>query len=155
QPHEQLAVTLHQDVVDEQLGAPRQHQSGDAADEHERDAEREAAAVLDDQPLRLQPRFAEVDLGFLRGVGTGTAARSAFRAATEAGHGESHGRMTLLKIPARAKRAAGEDHHVAFFTASACTAAIFLGSGGKSPALESRGINGTQRASRANTLWKR
>ena len=61
--HQQAGRVLADDVVDEELRREREHESGDAVDHHQAEADRERHAVLGDQLPRLFPRAGLVVLG--------------------------------------------------------------------------------------------
>ena len=65
---QQIGAVLADHFVDQPLGRRRQHQSGEAADEHQHEAEAEAPAVRPDELARFAPRGCGADLLFLRGV---------------------------------------------------------------------------------------
>ena len=71
QRHQQIRAPLSGDIVDEVLGGGRQHETGQAVDEHQGQAEPDPPAARPDELARLAPdrRGIELFLGFLVAIG--------------------------------------------------------------------------------------
>ena len=61
--HQQVGAVFSDDVVDEDLGRPRQDEAGEPVDDHERQADREGDAVLANERASLGPGALFVILG--------------------------------------------------------------------------------------------
>jgi len=60
-----VGALLPDDPVDEVAGRPRQHESGEPVDEHQRETEGEPAAMLPDEESRLLPGVGVIGFRFL------------------------------------------------------------------------------------------
>ena len=61
--HQQVGAVLSDDVVDEELRRPGEHESGEAVDDHQHEADGERPTVLGDELPRLFPCAGLVVLG--------------------------------------------------------------------------------------------